>query len=232
MFPLCWISNSIFCRVVSPAEERSFLLHALLSGKERERGKKSIVCGREMQRGCWYALIVFEFSVRSLSNGYPLLCGREMQRGCWRPPIVFLSSQCNLFPIWLHGYLLLEFVISCLASCRGASLLTEVHFFLWLRPITPSHIVAHATQQKTTDESLPSFMSRWVSYSSTQMLALRSLSDTVCGPDDVTFVCSMQGSHLFKQSSIIYPWNCDMFSIIWLHGRSPHRFVHAPTLKK
>ena len=38
----------------------------------------------------------------------------------------------------------------------------------------------------------------WENYSSTQMLALRSLRDTVCGQDGVTFVCRMEGSHLFK----------------------------------
>ena len=164
--------------------------------EKKENGKKSQsfprcthVCRREMQRGCWCALIVFEFSVRCLSN----------------------------------GYLLLD---SCLASGWGASLLTEVHFFC-LRPITTSHIVAHAAHQKATGESLPSFMSRWVSYSSTQMLALRSFRDTVCGPDGVTFVCRMDGSHLFKQSSIIYPWNCEMFSIIWLHDRSSLLCINA-----
>ena len=53
--------------------------------KMKEKGKNqsfslfTLACGREMQRGCWCTLIVFEFSVRSLSNEAP-----------WLPPLGFV----------------------------------------------------------------------------------------------------------------------------------------------
>ena len=98
IFCLYRISNWIFCTLLPPAEERSFLLHALPLGEERERGEKSIVFPMH--------------SCLRTGDAARLLVRADR----------FSHSRCNLFPIQLLVY----HVISCITSCRGASLLTKV----------------------------------------------------------------------------------------------------------